>query len=415
MGEVLRLVSNHNPTYAYQYCDRWLRALLSTNITNLGPITKSSQIYLELGKVINIRCKTSKNSQRSIFSLNSDAVQWALDAVLSRLATQEELNPVLNPGLELLKLCLDYSTEDPLLLSVLLSCISSLFVVVTVTPAALHPTLNCIFKCITFSNSNSNSEEIKALRRHGCALMVKIATRHPTTLVPVFDHLRQTIVDDLFIKSKALFKMEFVTLVEGLVLISNEFQNFDVQSRFIETLAKPVCDKLKSLEPHFLTPQAFSTFVGLDGSKDCSEQRSEVSFCLHFLVSLLRRVAVPNDLLKCRISGFVDSTVTEVLAIRNPAGVVGCHVLSTILKLTKTFIDLFNVRNVYPKVFDMLDFEKAVVQGQSAKEADSNSDNGDNSDQAANAINEDTTKKLQMFAFEQFENLFHILAQFCSR
>ena len=91
-------------------------------------------------------------------------------------------------------------------------------------------------------------------RRHGCALLVKIATRYPQALVPVFDYLRQTIIDDLFNKQKALFKMEFVTLVEGLVLVSNEFQNFDVQSRFIENLCKPVCDRLKALEVHFHSP-----------------------------------------------------------------------------------------------------------------------------------------------------------------
>ena len=56
--------------------------------------------------------------------------------------------------------------------------------------------------------------------------------------------------------------------------------------------------------------EAFNAFVGLDGAKDCTEQRSEVSFCLNFLVALLRRVSVPTDLLKCRNSGFIDTSVT---------------------------------------------------------------------------------------------------------
>ena len=130
MAEVIKLISLNNPTFAYQYCDRWLRSLLSggRQANNGGaPLTKQSQLYLEL-----------------------DAVQWSLDAVLSKLAGSEELNPVLGPGLELLKLCLDYETNDPMLASVILSCVSSLFLVVTVTPAALNPTLSCIFKCITF-------------------------------------------------------------------------------------------------------------------------------------------------------------------------------------------------------------------------------------------------------------------------
>ena len=101
--------------------------------------------------------------------------------MMGKLNPKEELTPVLSQGLELLKLCLDYNArEDPMLLSVLLSCISSLFIVVTVTPPALHPTLTCIFKCITFKKENHPelSDEIRMLRRHGCALLVKIATRY---------------------------------------------------------------------------------------------------------------------------------------------------------------------------------------------------------------------------------------------
>ena len=164
-------------------------------------------------------------------------------------------------------------------------------------------------------------------------------------MVPVFDYLRQTIVEELFIKAKALSRMEFVTLIEGLVLISNEFRNYDAQSRFIESLAKPVCDQFKSLEQYFVNPEAFMTFIGFDRSKDASEQRAEVAFCLNFFVSVFRRASVPQDLLSCKNSGFVDLSVTEVLALRNPASGVGCHILETVLKLTKTFIDLYKLRS----------------------------------------------------------------------
>ena len=118
--------------------------------------------------------------------------------------------------------------------------------------------------------------------------------------------------------------------------------------------------------------EAFNAFVGLDGAKDCSEQRGEVSFCLNFLVALLRRISVPTDLLKCRNSGFIDTSVTEVLALKSPAGGVGVHVLSTILKLTKTFIEMFKARHnpALSKVFDMLSIEKNTVQGQSANDND---------------------------------------------
>ena len=154
MSEVIRMISALNPTIPFQYCDHWLKTVLSRPIQE--KVHKNSQVYLEL-----------------------DAIQYALEAILGKLNPKEELTPILSPGLELLKLCLDYNAmNDPMLLSVLLSCISSLFAVVTVTPDALSPTLTCIFKCITFKKeAPEQNDEIRMLRRHGCALLVKIATR----------------------------------------------------------------------------------------------------------------------------------------------------------------------------------------------------------------------------------------------
>ena len=418
MGEVIRMISSIDPTYAYQYCDRWLRSVLATPLTpQMLPVSKQSQIYIEL-----------------------DAIQWSLDAVLSKL-TKEELNPILAPGLDLLKLCLDYNANNqPMLASVILSCVSSLFLVVTVTPAALNPTLRCIFECITFETPSSSTtavisdqeqqdkmpDEVRALRRHGCALMVKIATRYPQTLVPVFEFLRQTIVEELYSK---LSKMEFVTLVEGMVLISNELQNFEAQARFIESLAKPVCSQLKNLEVHFASPETFTRFIGFNGAKDCSEERGQVAFCLNFFVALFRRVTVPTDLLKCRSAGFVTVGVNGASdeAVRSPAGDVGCHILSPILKLTKTFIEMFRYGRQVPslaKVFDMLDIEKSNVHGQSIAGyvVGNDADTGDDQQPNPNPIDDNIItdneakllKKLQMFVYEQFENLFHILAQFCT-
>ena len=46
---------------------------------------------------------------------------------------------------------------------------------------------------------------------------MKIGYRYPKTLVPVFDHLRSTIVEEF--QYGGLQKMEYVTLVEALVLV----------------------------------------------------------------------------------------------------------------------------------------------------------------------------------------------------
>ena len=92
---------------------------------------------------------------------------------------------ILGPATTLLKLCLDYrGCTDPLVTSAVLSCISSLFVVASVTPEALMPILNQIFSCVTAGSGPDGtglpkemSQEVRALRRHGCALLVKVGMR----------------------------------------------------------------------------------------------------------------------------------------------------------------------------------------------------------------------------------------------
>ena len=53
------------------------------------------------------------------------------------------------------------------------------------------------------------------------------------------------------------------TLVESLVLISNEFGNYATQSAFVKSVSEPVCVQLRELQPALETPFAFAEFVGL--------------------------------------------------------------------------------------------------------------------------------------------------------
>jgi hypothetical protein len=86
-------------------------------------------------------------------------------------------------------------------MSVILSCLSSLFVVVTVTPGALMPTLNKIFESITFGsqrhagimngggagNAATVPNDVKLLRRHGCCLLVPTLYNFFTSPLTVTD------------------------------------------------------------------------------------------------------------------------------------------------------------------------------------------------------------------------------------
>ena len=160
------------------------------------------------------------------------------------------------------------------------------------------PTMNKIFSCVTFGSntdiaaqnnlSTTMSKDVKSLRRHGCALLVKIGQRHPKSLLGVFDHLRSTIVDELHQRQRALQRMEYVTLIEALVLISNEHSNFDVQAQFLESVSSPVCNQLRSLESVISNAMAFINYLGIDcdsmNTEKSSVNRGELAFCIQVCI-----------------------------------------------------------------------------------------------------------------------------------
>ena len=424
--EIIKLISAISPIVPYQFTDVWLRSVLS-GPPNFGKgrvvCSLDSPIYLEL-----------------------DAIQLILDAILSKLSGTEELQPVLAPATELLKACLEFRTSDPYLTSVILSCISSLFVVVTVTPAALMPTLNRIFESITFASqrhvngadatsSAQMPNDAKMLRRHGCCLLVRIGYRYPKTLVPVFEHLRTTIVQEF--KVGGIQKMEYVTLVEALVLISNEFANYNVQSSFLKTLAEPVCLELRSLLPIFSSSEGLMRHIGLVPGADvevCKKNRGQLAFCIQFLLAIGRRSACPtSDITKIRQGGFIYTGAglegqPNILALQNPAGQVAVAVLDVVLTYAKALNDLWSPASLsligrHPeaaKALQLLESEKKALIGLSLRsstapkdeeEANDRSNKEDVPDQSAAPAAKNEIQRLQIFIFEQFENVYHFLSQ----
>ena len=183
--EGVRIVSALDPTVTYHCAEAWLKEALSRQQQqqqqqqqSKAPCTTESPEYLEL-----------------------EAISQCLDNILSKLGAAQ-LETVLAPALALAQACLDYSTPDPALASVTLSCVSALFPAVSTRPdTMLLQMMNKIFACVTFTGAGGAaadmtqvSRETRMLRRHGCALLVKMAMRQPRSLLPMFDHLRNTVV-----------------------------------------------------------------------------------------------------------------------------------------------------------------------------------------------------------------------------
>nr|XP_024216968.1 exportin-5 [Halyomorpha halys] len=186
------------PLVAYSYVERWLEVQIQKTVTqnNLEPCTLTSVAYLEW-----------------------EALSLALDAVLGKLVMAKE-RPDVNNGLKLLVLCLQLEPTDPLILSAMLSCISALFVFLSMAPPEttavyLPKVLDKIFATLVFTipgePKNQRSRGVKNLRRHAASLMVKIAQKYPLLLLPVFSRIHGIVIS-LQAKPHTLSTMEALCL-----------------------------------------------------------------------------------------------------------------------------------------------------------------------------------------------------------
>ena len=115
-------------------------ALVSYNPYPKAPCTTESPEYLEV-----------------------EAISQCLDNILSKLGAPQ-LEAVLAPALALAQACLDYTTPDPALASVLLSCVSALFPAVSTRPdTMLLQMMNKIFACVTFTGGAADMTQVSEL------------------------------------------------------------------------------------------------------------------------------------------------------------------------------------------------------------------------------------------------------------
>lgn len=102
------------PLVTFAYVQQWLTASITADMAN--PVVKcdlTSPKYLQW-----------------------EALAQVLDSVMSKILMVTE-RPSVQSGLQLLELCLNYSPQDPLLLSTLLSCISGLFVFLSMSTGSM--------------------------------------------------------------------------------------------------------------------------------------------------------------------------------------------------------------------------------------------------------------------------------------
>jgi len=388
--DIVKQITQKAPTMILSYLDVWIRSILSGDPINL--------VHLE-------------------------AIPPLLDATFSKLLTPSQLSGLSPTGVQLLKLFLEHPTKDPLILSELLSCISALFSLVVDTPDALNPILSKILSSITYpvpsDQYSPGAKQVRTLRRHGCALLVKLSTKFPAALLPAFPFLRSEI--DSLSSRNLLSKMEVVTLVEALIILSNEFGDYEREASFIKEICAPVVVELASLEAAYCSVDAFVAHIGLDrapvdnianGADPAAQNRAQLSGLINFLLAVFRRADVPADKAQA-VSGGFQVVAGSRSVMRNPAGGPMAQLLRNLLILGQTVNKLFSpdVKNkIDPglaKALDILDADKNNVLGLPGSRTVKN-------ELTYQLRVSEPVTKMQTFITELFENVLHLLAHFCT-
>uniref|UniRef100_A0A3Q1C3N6 Importin N-terminal domain-containing protein n=1 Tax=Amphiprion ocellaris TaxID=80972 RepID=A0A3Q1C3N6_AMPOC len=389
-GVVLRSACRIVPLEAFQIAAEWLQYQIASPV-DAGDVT----------------CK-SKTAEGLCSLLSPSVVQWDamtvfMECVVSQILKNLE-EEVMN--MELLQAVLNYDSKDPLILSCVLTNVSALF------PFAIHrPQLipQVLYKV-------PRTRAVKNVRRHASSSIIKICRDYPQFILPCFDMFYNH-VKKLFSSEASLTHMEKFSLMEALVLISNQFKDFAKQKAFIDELMASVVADWTSDEMRLALwdPVAFLSFVGADqvvtesqstDTDTVSLNRGRLCFCLYAMLAVVKRAHWPADLEEAKAGGFVVGYSPAGAPIyRNPCTAQFHVLLPNLLALIRTHHSLFMPENMsrlsetFSRAHEVMDAEKNVVLGLSQHSLDI----------YVSPVYRSSLERMQGFFTSVYENCFQIL------
>ncbi|KAL7383977.1 hypothetical protein ABVT39_021708 [Epinephelus coioides] len=404
-GEVVRCACRIVPLEAFQIAAEWLQ--------------------YQIASPIDTGATTSKSAEGLCSLLSPSVVQWdAMTVFMECMVGQifknlEEEKLPIDQSMELLQAVLNYDTKDPLILSCVLTNVSALFPFVVQRPHFLPQVLYKLFKAITFEIDQENkaprTRAVKNVRRHACSSIIKICRDYPQFILPCFEMFYNH-VKKLFSSDATLTHMEKCSLMEALVLISNQFKDFAKQKAFLDELMASVVAEWTSDEMrHVLwNPAMFLSFVGADQvvteqNKDKDTvglNRGRLSFCLYAMLGVVKRARWPADLEEAKAGGFVMGyTPAGAPIYRNPCTAQFLALLPNLLALIRTHNSLFLPENMarlsetFSRAHEVMDAEKNVVLGLSQHLLDIYD----------SPVYRTNLERMQGFFTTLYDNCFHVL------
>ncbi|XP_076017062.1 exportin-5 isoform X2 [Genypterus blacodes] len=390
-GEVVRSACRVVPLEAFHMVAEWLRYQLSS------PIDTGITTFVQW-----------------------DAMTVFTECVLGqifKILGDEKLH--IDQSMELLQAVLNYDTKDPLILSCVLTNISALFPFVIHRPHVLSQVLYKLFSAITFEvvqdSKAPRTRAVKNVRRHACSSIIKMCRDYPQFLLPCFDSFYNH-VKKLLSNEATLTQMEKCSLMEALVLISNQFKDFAKQKAFLEELMASVIAQWTSDEMRLVLwdPVVFLSFVGAshvmtEQSQDSDTvglNRARLSSCLYAILGVVKRARWPADLEEAKAGGFVvGCTTTGAPIYRNPCANQFLAFLPNLLALIRTLNSLFIPENVarlnetFSRAYEVMDMERNMVLGLPQPVVDVSD----------SPVEKTNLERMQGFFTTLYDNCFHVL------
>uniref|UniRef100_A0A8B9SY97 Exportin-5 n=1 Tax=Anas platyrhynchos TaxID=8839 RepID=A0A8B9SY97_ANAPL len=368
-GEVMRMACRLDPRTGFQMAGEWLKYQLTAPSSN----------------VLFLSAKTGEGLC-SIFSpsfVQWDAMTFFSESVISQMFRTLDKDEIpVNDGIDLLQLVLNFETKDPLILSCVLTNVSALFPFVTYRPEYLPQVLSKLFASVTFEvveeSKAPRTRAVKNVRRHACSSIIKMCRDYPQLVLPNFEmlynHVKQLLSNELL-----LTQMEKCALMEALVLISNQFKDYERQKAFLEELMAPVAGLWLSAEMQRVLsdPEAFISYVGADNKiadpvlEDPSGlNRSRISFCVYTILGVVKRARWPAAMEEAKAGGFLVGFMPSGTPIyRNPCTEQVLKLFDNLLALIRTHNNLYmpemvaKLGETFAKALDMLEVEKNAILG----------------------------------------------------
>ncbi|XP_031204234.1 exportin-5 [Mastomys coucha] len=410
-GEVVRCVCRLDPKTSFQMAADWLKYQLAAAI-DTGPVNACSA------------AGTGEGGFCSIFSpsyVQWEAMTFFLESVINQMfRTLEKDELPVNDGIELLQLVLNFEIKDPLVLSCVLTNVSALFPFVTYKPAFLPQVFSKLFSFVTFESVGESkaprTRAVRNVRRHACSSINKMCRDYPDLVLPNFDmlysHVKQLLSNELL-----LTQMEKCALMEALVLVSNQFKDYERQKLFLEELMAPVvniwlseemCRALSDID-------AFIAYVGADLKScdpavedPCGLNRARMSFCVYSILGVMRRTTWPSDLEEAKAGGFVVGYTPNGSPIfRNPCTEQILRLLDNLLALVRTHNTLYTpemltkMAEPFTKALDIVESEKTAILGLPQPLLEFND----------HPVYRTILERMQRFFGILYENCYHILGK----